>query len=165
MTRTIHLTQGKISLVSDDDFDTVMAHKWHAVNFHGHWYAMTNVRADGRQKGLLMHRVLLNPPPSYDIDHINGDGLDNQRDNLRLATRSQNLANSCRHNDSSSPWKGVYWDKGAGKWRAHIRINGKKKCIGNFTTAEDAAKAYDAEAIRLFGDFAKPNFNQHDHES
>jgi hypothetical protein len=92
-----------------------------------------------------------------EVDHIDGDGLNNRRSILRLATRTQIRRNSKRPSNNTSGWKGVLWDKAKRKWRARICVNNIKKSLGRFHTKEEAAYAYDRTAIRLFGQFARVN--------
>jgi hypothetical protein len=92
-------------------------------------------------------------PPEF-IDHINGDPGDNRIENLRLATSSQNLANSRRRRDNAAGVKGVCWNKRDARWRAQIRINGKKTYLGSFTEIKDAAAAYRSAAEKHYGEFA-----------
>jgi len=104
-----------------------------------------------------MHRAILNAPPRMDVDHINGNGLNNTRENLRLCTRSQNMMNQ-RLKGGTSRFRGVSWLKGGAKWHAQVRANGKRLHLGLFTDETEAAMAYDAAARELFGDFARLNF-------
>jgi hypothetical protein len=96
--------------------------------------------------------------PSGDVDHINRDKLDDRWCNLRLATRSQNSANVALRPNSTSGFIGVTFDKARDKWRAQIRIAGRKVNLGRFASAEEAARAYDAAALKEFGEFAELNF-------
>jgi len=104
-----------------------------------------------------MHRFLMQPPPGMQIDHINGDGLDNRRCNLRLATNTQNRRNGKAHSDGTSRFKGVCWDKFRGRWRADITFENRSIHLGRFHSETDAAIAYDAAARDLFGEFARLN--------
>lgn len=135
---------------------------WHLRAGGRTFYA---VRNESRSKGetrtkLTLHRVvlsrMLNRELSSDeiVDHINGNGLDNRRENLRLATHSQNLRNSRVSVSSTSGYKGVHWIKRAQKWQAMITANGKRKYLGSFDTAEEAHAAYCAAANFYYGDFA-----------
>jgi hypothetical protein len=103
-----------------------------------------------------MHRAILEGAPQ--VDHIDGDGLNNQRSNLRPATQAQNMANSRKYSTNTSGFKGVGWHKAAKKWRADITFDYKTRYLGLFPTAEDAARAYDSAAKSLFGVFACLNF-------
>jgi hypothetical protein len=106
-----------------------------------------------------MHRIILKAPKDAHVDHINGDGLDNRKWNLRLCTRSQNLCNSSIKRNNTSGYKGVRLDKWIGykKWRAYIWTNGRQKYIGNFSCKNEAAKAYNETATKYYGEFAKLN--------
>jgi len=113
---------------------------------------------EGKRRVIHMHRVILQPKKGLDIDHINGNRLDNRRINLRYATRSQNNMNRfARCVTSKSPYKGVCWRAHAKRWKAYIKINKTQIHIGYFTTAEKAAKAYNKAAIKYFGEFANLN--------
>lgn len=105
---------------------------------------------------LFCHGAL--PPPGTDMDHINGVKSDNRIANLRLATRSQNNANSPKPSHNTSGYKGVAWHKGGKKWQAGIKVNGKRSGLGLFDSAEAAAMAYDAAARETFGAYARTNF-------
>ena len=145
-----------VALVDDADFELVTMFKWH-MKSKGR--AATNLpKISGKQPTLLMHRLIMDAKAGQQIDHINGDPLDNRRENLRFCTASQNKANTKRHSDCTSGYKGVTWQKSVDKWQAQIQVNGKKKYLGCFGTADDAAKAYDQAAIEHFGEFARPNF-------
>ena len=98
-----------------------------------------------------MHRVILNAPPGVEVDHINGNGLDNRRSNLRLATRAQGQANRGRFKSNKSGYKGVHFDKQLGKWKLAFSAH--------FDTAEEAAQMYDRIARIVFGEYAKTNYD------
>lgn len=153
----VPLTRGKVALVSPEDAERVLAHKW---CYHGNGYACRTTRRtlpNGRRqrKEILLHRFLIDAPEGMDVDHKDGDGLNCQRDNLRIATRSQNAANSgCR----KGKYKGVSYRADRGTWRAEITINCVKRHLGTFRNEEDAAKRYDYEAYVAWGAFAHLNF-------
>lgn len=153
MTKELPLSQGKTAIVDDGDFELVNQAKWYAKLEHRVYYAMN------RRLGFL-HRFILNAPSDKQVDHINGDGLDNRRANLRLASGSQNQHNSKIRSDNSSGYKGVYWDKGLKQWRAQIKSNNQFTTLGHFSDAKDAARAYDAAAIKYHGEFARLNFER-----
>ena len=151
----IPLTQGLFALVDEADVELVSGYTWHAkrASEARGWYAIASGRGLRR---LRMHRLLLDEPTG-DVDHINGNGLDNRRSNLRPADRSHNLANSRKRADTSSRFKGVYFCRANGRWAAEA-TKGKKQFLGYHDAEEDAARAYDAAARRLFGEFASLNF-------
>lgn len=108
---------------------------------------------------LLLHIHLMNPPDGMEVDHIDGDGLNNRRVNLRIVTHRQNIWNRKKNvNPTSSKFKGVSLYKKSGRWVAYIAAHGKRRHIGYFDDEEAAARAYDAEARRLHGEFACLNF-------
>ena len=106
----------------------------------------------------LLHRLIMQPPANMLIDHINGNGLDNRKTNLRLANYSQNLANTGKHKNNKSSFKGVYWDKDKKKWRVTLSKNKKTIHIGVYVDKLEAAKAYDMAALKYHGEFARGNF-------
>lgn len=142
----ITLTRGLVAIIDAADVDLVKGRNWFASGVETHPYAAT--RDDGRP--FLLHRFLLNPPSDMMVDHINGNSLDNRRANLRLASAKDNAANT-RRKANRSGFIGVQPTK-TGKFFAVISLN-----LGTFDTAEDAARAYDAKAIELFGEFAMTN--------
>jgi len=154
--KLIPLTRGQFAQVDDADFDWLNQWKWSAHWGRNKFYA---ARMENR-KTLLMHRVILGNLGCLDGEHKDGDGLNNQRWNLRPATRSQNSANRSKTVDNISGFKGVCWDRFAKKWKAQIKRAGKMFHLGRFTSTEEAAKAYDAAALDLFGEFARLNFPQ-----
>lgn len=160
MVMQIPLSRGMTAQVDDEDFDVVMAvGPWYATVKKQTWYATHDVRkADGRRTMQALHRLLR--PDWRLIDHINGDGLDNRRANLRLATFAQNGANRRMSRRNTTGFKGVFWDPERKLWRAAITYERRHHHVGRFATAEQAARAYDARALELFGEFARPNFPQ-----
>ena len=154
----ITLTRGLIAIVDEADYPgAISLGSWHAVQSHRTFYARRNVvRSDGSRGGMVSLHTFLTGWPL--VDHINGDGLDNRRENLRPATRNQNLANKRRYRNNTSGYKGVTWHAAASCWRARIVVAGRKRSLGLHSTPEAAARAYDAAAVDVFGAFAALNF-------
>jgi hypothetical protein len=156
-TLSIPLSKGKIALIDDQDADLVMPFKWYSSLTKNTTYAIRgSSRVGGKQITILMHRVILDAPPGMFVDHRDGDGLNNCRDNLRLCTRSQNEMNK-RIQGGTSRFKGVCWHGKREKWEARIGVNRKRTHLGYFTDETEAAMAYDVAARELFDEFARLN--------
>lgn len=155
---TIPLTRGKVALIDDEDFDVVKKYKWHACPSHRGLYAITNVRRNDKRTTIGMHRLILGLKGKDVCDHINHDGLDNRRSNLRAATPLENGRNKLRPTSNKSGYKGVFLIESSGMFRALIKDNAKQLHIGCFSCAEDAARAYDQKAEEIHGEFACLNF-------
>ena len=161
LTREIPLTRGLTAIVDAADFDVISRLKWHAqANGDGGSYYPVNsgARIGNRQRAVRMHRLLLGIVNQTDIfvDHINGNGLDNRRCNLRLASAAQNQGNRDQRKTGSCLYKGVHFAKKSRNWEA--KIGGERLFLGSFDTPEDAARAYDAAATARWGEYAKLNF-------
>lgn len=156
--KRVELTQGQFTMVDDEDYGWISSYKWYAdKDPHNHrlFYARRKERLrNGKQKTITLAREILNAPSDKMVDHINGDTLDNQRSNLRIATHAQNNRNIHRYKG----FKGVVWHKRSNKWIARIVFNGKIIHLGYYTDDVEAAKVYDNAALLYFGDFAKTNF-------
>ena len=149
--KLIKLTKGQFAIVDDSDFEYLNQFKWH-LSCNG--YAARKLH----KSDIFMHRIINNTPEGLFTDHINRNGLDNRRKNLRSATYSQNSMNRSRQKNNTSGYNGVYWHSQARKWRTTIRLNGKFIHLGLFEDKTEAAKAYNIGAKKYYGEFA--NFNQ-----
>ena len=152
--KEIQLTQGKVALVDDEDFEWLNQWRWLYVSV-GYAARMSGTE---KRKMIYMHTMILNTPKGMEGDHINADKLDNRRLNLRNCSHAENNQNNRLRSNNTSGYKGVSRTKSGLKWRAYIKYNYKRKHLGEFDNIEDAARAYDAEAIKLFGEFAHSNF-------
>lgn len=150
------LTRNKTAVIDFDDFEKVRGMKFYAQSCQNLWYAAKNKHVNGKRKLLYLHRIIMGAKPGQLIDHINGDGLDNRRENLRVVTHAQNVKNWRKHAPASSRYKGVRFH--ANSWEVQINVNRKRIYIGRFQNEIDAAKAYDESARRYFGEFAAINF-------
>lgn len=147
--REIPLAGGSVALVSDEDYEKVSEYKWHKSK---DGYVSTTIR-------IFMHRLVLPVPDGMVADHIDGNPTNNCRENLRIATRSQNNWNQRPYSiPKTSKYKGVFYDKVLKKWRASIRCHGKREYLGSYASEDKAALAYDTRAKVLFGEFAWLNF-------
>lgn len=148
----VPLGNGNFTEIDDEDFHFVFGKEFHLLKGHNTNYAQ-GAKADG---GFLLHRILMGviDKPELEIDHIDHDGLNNKRMNLRLATKAQNT----QHARKRGKYKGVTFNQLEQKYKARIQVKGRRYTIGTFETAEDAAHAYDAKAKQLHGRFAKLNF-------
>lgn len=153
--RTIGLTKGKICLVDDDVFEEVSKHKWyfHVTSKAGRGYAARREKLT--KKFIYMHRIITNAQRGLDVDHINNDTLDNRRSNLRVCTRKENLRNSLKNKDYKySKYRGV---TKIGKKYWAVFMGGVKRYVGIYNSEVEAALAYNKEATKRYGEYAKLN--------
>lgn len=147
--------------VSPEDYAAVAGLRWIASRrgvSEDVYYAKVVTHANGKVQNVYMHRFLLNPPEGGEVDHRNRDCLDNRRANLRHATREQNACNMPAKRNNRTGFKGIWFDAPRGKYRAEVQSEGRRIRLGQFATAEEAARAYDAAALRFHGEFAWLNF-------
>lgn len=156
--REIPLTQGKVAIVDACDFERLNQWKWYVKRRNeAVWYATRAISTNDERRTIKMHREILQAKTGEIIDHINGDGLDNRRCNLRLCSASENGANRRKYKAKSSKYKGVSFKKNKGAFVAQITVRGKVKWLGTFKDERDAAIAYDKAAIQNYGAFALTN--------
>lgn len=158
--KLIPLTRGKFAQVDDEDYEYLMQFKWQCHRGHNTQYATGALysKETKKQTYVAMHRLLLGlTNPKVHTDHIDRNGLNNQRSNLRVATPSQNCANVKKVNGKSSRYLGVRFRKDNLKWCAEIRKNSKGYRLGCFKTEKEAALAYNKAAKELHGEFANLN--------
>ncbi len=159
--RKIPLTQGQFAIVDDEDYEKLSGYKWYASKKGRTFYAERADRGGRKKRNIPMHREILDMPAGKCIDHINHNSLDNRRANLRIVTQEHNNWNKRKkRGNCSSQYKGVSWQKSPGRWKAMIVYKGKWIFIGYFDNEVSAAKAYDAKAQELFGEYAALNFGK-----
>lgn len=157
MMKKIELTQGKFTIVDEADYAELNKFNWHYAG----GYARRNMRLpNGKRKIVFLHRELMQTPEGYETDHINGDRLDNRRENLRIVTKNQNQRNT-KPRKGTSEYKGVSYYKSkrhkTGYWVARIQVDGKVKRLGYFKTEKEAAIAYNKAAKAHYGEYARLN--------
>jgi hypothetical protein len=157
MTGGLKLTNGMVCLVDDDWYEVLRSVNWYAAVRKTSTYAYRNTRYHGVMTCELLHRLIMRPDPGLGVDHINGNGLDNRRENLRICSQALNARNLRISPRGTSRYKGVYWSTQYGKWEAKITLNYKCKYLGRYEAESDAAAAYNRAAVDAFGEFAQLN--------
>jgi hypothetical protein len=148
----IQLPTGETVVIDSDDLAAVAGYSWWASPNRQTTYAQTQVAG----KTVYMHRLLMGEPDCH-VDHRDGNGLNNTRENMRVATHSQNSQNRRKRAGTSSRYKGVSWCRSCSKWEAYISVDGRQRRLGYFDSEIDAALSYDAAASERFGEFARLN--------
>lgn len=149
--KEIKLSQGKVALVDDEDYEELNKDRWYLAKGYNTNYAC---RYSDRK---YMHRLIMNTPKGLVTDHINHNGLDNRKVNLRVCTNTENMRNQSSSKNSTSKYLGVYWVKDRKKWKSQIWANNKKIFLGYHQNEDDAALAYNVAAISYFSEFANLN--------
>lgn len=158
--KNIPLSKGKFAIVDNEDYERLVAFgKW-CISVNGYavkTFAIT--KPDGKKSSMTvrMHRIVINAENGIEVDHINGNCLDNRKCNLRLCTRAENSRNVKRHKNNKNGLKGVRLHRGTKKWEARIQAGGKGIYLGLFTCRIEAAKAYNEAAVKYHGEFARLN--------
>lgn len=156
--KTIALTQGQVTTVDDADFEALSKFKWCALKRKHTFYAVRGTPGVRNIK-IQMHRQILGTPKGEYSDHRDGNGLNNQRHNLRVATKGQNaMSFQTLHFGKSSRFRGVCWREKRGKWEAYIKVDKTYRFLGRYGSEKEAAQAYDRAALHHFGEFAHVNF-------
>ena len=158
--KEIPLTQGKFAIVDDEDYDKINSFKWHSHRMKNtnRYYAGHFFKINGKYKYYHMHKFIMDSIGIDNIiDHIDGNGLNNQKSNLRICSFSDNIKNQKKRINSKSKYKGVYHIKKSGMYRARIQADGKRLHLGCFVNEIDAAIAYNNAALMYFGEFANIN--------
>lgn len=158
--RRIYLGQNHWTILDAEDYYKFSNIGWALGGYKKNFYAVGGIKnKDGEFEIMRLHRVIMNPPKRRVVDHRNGDGLDNRRDNLRLATRGQNVCNKIKtRKKTSSKFIGVSFDKRSGLWAAYVGHLRKKIFLGYFDSEIAAARAYDKAALEYHKEFARLNF-------
>jgi hypothetical protein len=151
----VPLTRGYEAIIDAADVPLVAGHNWCALVRPHTVYAGRGDCTGPTFRTVQMHRVLMGEPDGLDVDHEDGNGLNNTRDNLRPATRPQNQHNARTRSDNTSGYKGVYWSNREGVWKAQIRINGRRKYLGRHDTPEDAYASYCEASKKYHGEFGR----------
>jgi hypothetical protein len=156
--RRIPLTQGKFAIVDADDYEKLNCYSWQCRESGATFYALRLQFGNGRVRIISMHREIMHAPKGMVVDHKNHNGLDNRKENLRIATATENRRHCRKIKTGNSKYKGVYLKKRTGRWEASIGYNHERIHLGYFDSEIEAAKAYDAAAKKYHGEFAALNF-------
>jgi hypothetical protein len=158
--KLIDLKHGYQALVDDEDYDRLMKYKWWANKRGKVYYAVGYPKGQWLSSTLLMHRIILNASKGMLIDHKDRNGLNNQKSNLRICTKSQNIQNSRPWRSSTTGYKGVWYWKERNKFVAYLDFENKRISLGTHKTAIEAARARDIAALKYYGEFAYLNITE-----
>jgi len=156
MAKLIKLTKGKFAIVDSEDFEWLNHWKWHAAK-SGNYAGREEAIGGGKSRFILLHRLIMGAIGKVQVDHKNGNGLDNRKENLRLCSNKDNQRNHKLLVTNTSGFNGVSWNKDRKKWEACISVDHKTKHLGCFHDKLEAAKSYNKAAIIYFGEFARLN--------
>ncbi len=158
----VPLTKGYEAIIDAADVPLVEGKNWHAYvalrsdgSIRSVYGSRNPSRAFGTRRPIWLHRVIVAAAPDIEVDHIDGNGLNNRRNNLRCATQAQNTMNCRKRADNSSGVKGVHFHKGIQKWVARIQVGGARHNLGAFSDAQSAAAAYAAASVKMHGKFGR----------
>lgn len=157
---TLDLPNGFKTIIDDDDYGMVRMYKWQCRQSKGLKYVGRGQYIDGKVRQFSLHRQITECPKGMVVDHVNGDGLDNRRENLRICTQLGNNGNQRLKSNNSTGYKGVSLHKMTGRFQASITKDGKATYLGLFDSVIDAAMAYDAAANEYFKDYRRTNFGE-----
>lgn len=154
----ITLTRGYETVIDAADLALIAKNKWYAIPDHSQItaYAATSMRIGACKTTVMLHRFILGADKNYVVDHIDGDGMNNRRNNLRLATRQENSMNQRRSKNNKSGFKGVSWVEARQKWHARICLQRQSYHLGLFESAHEAHAAYVAASKSLHKEFGRP---------
>lgn len=162
--KKILLTQGQFAIVDDEDFVRVKGFRWYADckknGIKRNWYAghlFWNSKCKKKEGEVSLHRFILRAKVGERVDHVNHNGLDNRKCNLRICTHSENMRNRVIGKNNTSGFKGVCLDKRNGRWYAQIKVDKRLFFLGSFVDKTDAARAYNEAAKKYHGEFAYLN--------
>jgi len=151
----VTLTKGNEAIIDAESAALVCMHNWYSKPDKHTSYAIRNETFGDRQIKIAMHRLIMQAKDGIFVDHINGNGVDNRKENLRLATRGENARNQRISVANTSGFKGVSWDKKTDTWQAAIMVNSKTVFLGRFPVLQDACSAYRLASADLHGDFGR----------
>lgn len=153
----LKLSTGEFTFLDSEDYLKFCKYSWYGHKNGKTTYVERMKCSKGKRISIKLHRVILKAPPGVEVDHINRNGLDNRKCNLRLASRIENCRNLSKRSGGSSKYKGVDWRAAHKKFRARITVNKRLIELGYFESAKKAALAYDRAAVKYFGVFALTN--------